>query len=56
MLLEARDLTGNSVEHVSFKLHHGEILGFAGLVGSGRSETMELVSGAKRLESGERFI
>ena len=56
VVLEARDLTGNSVEHVSFKLHRGEILGFAGLVGSGRSETMELVSGAKHLEHGEILI
>ena len=41
MLLEARNLSGNSVENISFQLHRGEILGFAGLVGSGRSETME---------------
>ena len=36
--------------------HRGEILGFAGLVGSGRSETMELISGAKRPDSGEILI
>lgn len=56
VVLEARDLTGNSVEHISFQLHMGEILGFAGLVGSGRSETMELISGAKRPDSGEILI
>ena len=56
VVLEARDLTGNSVEHISFQLHRGEILGFAGLVGSGRSETMELISGAKRPDSGEILI
>lgn len=53
VILEAKNLTGNSVENISFKLHKGEILGFAGLVGSGRSETMELICGAKKLESGE---
>ncbi|MCC8137996.1 MAG: sugar ABC transporter ATP-binding protein [Clostridiales bacterium] len=53
VLLEAKKLTGNSVEDISFSLHRGEILGFAGLVGSGRTETMELVCGAKRMESGE---
>ena len=56
VLLEARELTGNSVEHISFRLHRGEILGFAGLVGSGRSETMELVAGAKKMTSGQLLI
>ncbi|MGM9604888.1 MAG: sugar ABC transporter ATP-binding protein [Faecousia sp.] len=56
VILEARDLTGNSVEHISFRLHRGEILGFAGLVGSGRSETMELIAGAKRMDSGELLL
>lgn len=56
VLLEARNLTGNSVEDISFQLHRGEILGFAGLVGSGRSETMELICGAKKMESGEVWM
>ena len=56
VILEARNLTGNSVENISFQLHKGEILGFAGLVGSGRSETMELITGAKKTESGELLL
>ena len=56
VILEAQDLTGNSVEHISFQLHRGEILGFAGLVGSGRSETMELIVGAKKLTSGKILL
>ena len=56
VLLEAKKLTGNSVENISFQLHRGEILGFAGLVGSGRSETMELVCGAKKMSSGEVWM
>ncbi|MGN1019927.1 MAG: sugar ABC transporter ATP-binding protein [Aristaeellaceae bacterium] len=52
VILEARDLTGNSVEHISFQLHRGEILGFAGLMGSGRSETMALLCGARKPDSG----
>ncbi|MGN0968827.1 MAG: sugar ABC transporter ATP-binding protein, partial [Oscillospiraceae bacterium] len=56
VILEAKDLTGNSVEHISFQLHRGEILGFAGLVGSGRTETMELLCGAKKLASGEIWL
>ena len=48
--------TADSVENISFQLHKGEILGFAGLVGSGRSETMELVAGAKKMTSGEIWL
>ena len=56
VILEAKNLTGNSVENISFQLHRGEILGFAGLVGSGRSETMELICGAKKMDSGEVWM
>ena len=56
VILEAKNLTGNSVENISFQLHRGEILGFAGLVGSGRSETMELICGAKKMDSGEVWL
>lgn len=56
VILEAKNLTGNSVENISFRLRKGEILGFAGLVGSGRSETMELICGAKKMDSGEVLI
>lgn len=56
VMLEAKNLTGNSVENISFQLHKGEVLGFAGLVGSGRSETMELICGAKKMDSGEVWM
>lgn len=56
VLLEARGLTGNSVENISFTLHRGEILGFAGLVGCGRTETAQLVCGAKPIEHGELLV
>ncbi len=56
VILEAKNLTGNSVENISFQLRKGEILGFAGLVGSGRSETMELICGAKKVDSGEVWM
>jgi len=36
---------GTKVRNVSFNLHKGEILGFSGLVGSGRTEIMELIFG-----------
>lgn len=56
VVLEARDLCGNSVEHISFKLHRGEILGFAGLVGCGRTETAQLICGAKKSSSGDIIV
>lgn len=56
VILEAKSLTGNSVDNISFQLKKGEILGFAGLVGSGRTETMELVCGAKKMTGGELLL
>jgi ABC-type sugar transport system ATPase subunit len=47
---------GNAVKNVSFSVHRGEILGFAGLVGAGRTETMRLIFGADIADSGNIFI
>lgn len=44
--------SGRQVKNVSFKLHKGEILGFAGLVGAGRTETMEAIFGMRHRDSG----
>ena len=44
-----------AVRDVSFEVHAGEILGFAGLMGSGRTETMRALFGADRRESGSIF-
>ena len=43
---------GRLVRDVSFRLRAGEILGFSGLVGSGRTETMRVIFGADKKESG----
>jgi len=47
---------GPSVREVSFDLHRGEVLGFAGLMGSGRTETMRAIFAADRPESGAVFL
>ena len=47
---------GRMVRDISFGVHAGEILGFAGLVGAGRTETMRLVFGADRREAGRIFV
>ena len=46
---------GNRVKNVSFTVHAGEVLGFSGLVGSGRTETMRVVFGVDKKDSGEIF-
>lgn len=42
-----------SLKNISFELHRGEILGFAGLVGAGRTELMECILGLQKFDSGE---
>ncbi|MFL6680576.1 MAG: sugar ABC transporter ATP-binding protein [Burkholderiaceae bacterium] len=52
-LLRVKNLTrGNVVRDVSFDLHAGEVMGLAGLVGSGRTELLRLIYGADRKDSG----
>lgn len=43
---------GPLVRDVSFELHRGEILGFAGLMGAGRTETARAIFGADEIQSG----
>ncbi len=52
--LQVRGLdAGPAVQDISFDVHWGEVLGFAGLVGAGRSETMRAVYGADDAHRGE---
>lgn len=46
----------NIVEHINFNVHKGEILGFFGLVGSGRSETMNAIYGSLKKTNGKIFL
>lgn len=57
IVLEGRDLyLRERVDHCSFKLAKGEILGFYGLVGSGRTELAKVLIGEDQPESGEIFV
>jgi ABC-type sugar transport system ATPase subunit len=47
---------GNKIQNVSFCVYKGEILGFAGLIGAGRTETMRLIFGADKKAKGKIFI
>ena len=52
VVLSAENITAENVKNVSFNVRSGEIVGFAGLVGAGRTETMRAVFGADKKESG----
>ena len=56
VVFEVREVTGNGAKNISFVLKRGEILGIAGMVGSGRSELMNVLFGSARLDSGEILI
>ncbi|MDK2896036.1 MAG: inositol transport system ATP-binding protein [Candidatus Atribacteria bacterium] len=53
LVFEARNLSGNGVKNASLYVRKGELLGIAGMVGSGRTELAELLFGVKPADSGE---
>ncbi len=57
VVLEVRGLRkkGN-FQDISFILHRGEILGLSGLMGAGRTEVVEAIVGARKLDAGEIFL
>lgn len=56
-VLEVRNLSsGNLFKDVSFKLRKGEILGFSGLMGAGRTEVARAIFGADPHDGGEIFV
>ena len=57
VILEVKNLNaGREVKNVSFQLRKGEILGFAGLMGAGRTEVARALYGADPRQTGEIFI
>ena len=56
VVLEAREVTDSLLKGVSFAVRRGEILGFSGLVGAGRTELMEVLFGLRRPQSGTVLI
>ncbi len=56
VMLEVRDVTDDLLKGVSFKVRKGEILGFSGLVGAGRTELMEVIFGLRKPQSGTVLI
>lgn len=58
IIFEVKNITrkDNRVKDVSFNLKKGEILGFSGLIGAGRSELMNAIFGADKISSGEIYL
>jgi len=56
IVLEVRHVSDLLLKDVNFKVARGEILGFSGLVGSGRSELMEFIFGIRKPKSGEVYL
>ena len=57
VVLSVKNLNaGKMVKDVSFDLRKGEILGFSGLMGAGRTETARAIFGADKIDSGEIFV
>ena len=54
--LRVRDLSAAGIDRVSFDLRRGEILGIAGLIGSGRSELIRALFGLEAIRSGEIVV
>lgn len=56
-ILEVKGLSKRGVvQDISFTLNRGEVLGFTGLIGAGRTETMELLFGLEQPDGGEIFL
>lgn len=53
VLLEVQDLTTPLLNHISFEVRRGEILGLGGLVGAGRSEVVRAIFGADQISGGQ---
>ena len=55
-VLKVESVVADNVHNVSFELRAGEILGFAGLVGAGRSEVMRAIFGADKASGGNVWL
>ncbi|MBR2562672.1 MAG: sugar ABC transporter ATP-binding protein, partial [Eubacterium sp.] len=56
VLLEVQNVSDSFLKDLSFKVRRGEILGFSGLVGAGRSELMEFIFGIRKCQSGKILV
>ena len=55
-VLEIKNYSNHKIHNINFELKKGEILGFAGLVGAGRTELMQAIFGVDPIQSGEMIL
>jgi len=55
-LLKVRNVSGGPLRDVNFDIAHGEVIGIAGLLGSGRTELLRALFGDLRIDSGELLL
>ncbi len=56
VVMQVKDYVNDRLHGVSFELRKGEILGFSGLVGAGRTELARAIFGLDKIDSGEIFL
>lgn len=56
VVLKAENLSSRDINNISFELRRGEILGFAGLMGAGRTETARVIFGADKRTGGDIYV
>lgn len=56
IMLKAEHIGDGRIKDISVTLRKGELIGFAGLLGSGRTETAEMLFGASKIATGEIFL
>lgn len=56
VVLEYKNVCTHRLSDVSFQLHRGEIIGFAGTVGAGKSETAQVAFGLDKIHSGQILV
>ncbi|MDY6399817.1 MAG: sugar ABC transporter ATP-binding protein [Synergistales bacterium] len=56
IMLNAEHIGDGRINDISVTLKKGELIGFAGLLGSGRTETAEMLFGASKIATGEIFL
>jgi ribose transport system ATP-binding protein len=56
VVLEVKDVSDELLKEVGFSVRKGEILGFSGLVGAGRSELMEVIFGIRKPKAGTVLV
>lgn len=56
VVLEAQNISGEGFENISFTIRKGEVLGFAGMMGAGRSEIARAVFGLDQISAGNLIL